>query len=969
MPISRITRPLIRTLFIFLLVAPALLGQNSATTGTLSGVIHDAHGNVIPGAVITVRDTLTNQSRQGTADDDGNYLILSLPVSTYEVGATAKGFATSVVPRVTLTLGQTTTLDLVLQPEGVNASVEVTGRPLTIDSSETASTTSVTQESIEELPVKSRDYLQFTLLAPGVAPSSTRAPNGSGNLSASPLADSGFTFGGIRSRSNSILIDGLSNVDATTGASLIVLSPEIVREFQIVNNGVSAEFGGAAGGTINVLTKTGSNQFHGTAFGFIQNEHLNARYPLDSRRRLYHGYQPGFSIGGPLKKDKLFFYAAAEQEHSIADEEPEIRRSVRTAINTALAAGFAPGLAVRSLAMTLFRTGNDQTEAAGKLTYVINSFNTANLRIAYTNDRSRGDAFNTSIVTDPSARGTVYAKDYQASGSLASVIRSNVVNEARFQFSSRDFTSRAGDTVGPGIQIVGVAEFGRPYDADTDRLERRQELVDTVSFLKGRHEFKAGGSMDHVALKSDLRNGFGGVYVFQTLSDFLSGTPAMWRQAFGDPHTEHSVTRAGAFVQDRWSVTPRLTLNLGVRYDVEKLPAPFATDTGNIAPRLGLAWSPSGKWVVRGGFGLFYDRLPLAFLNPGLQKDGTSAFDQIAYDTAARQIFLTSGGGRLALPVTTIAPSVYRPGTSLHTPYSIQASGGIERQIATDTTIKAEFLYTSGHDLTRTRNVNLLPPTILTPGNAPSLGITNPTAQQIGRPVFGTSRVDPRYDGIYALETSARSTYRGLSLTVNKRFSSEIVALASYTLSKATDDASDFFEQPQNPYYLQAENARSLMDARHRVVISGVFELPFGDEEDKKSGRSSKESFFGELLSDIEVAPIVTLSSGRPVNPLTGLDEERSGAFPVASRPLGLIRNSLSTPSFFNADLRVVKAVRLEETSKLDFAFEFFNVFNHPNVAAINHYFGSGVAALGTFTSPISYNPARQFRFSLDLEF
>ncbi|MEP6705104.1 MAG: TonB-dependent receptor, partial [Acidobacteriota bacterium] len=690
-------------------------------------------------------------------------------------------------------------------------------------------------------------------------------------VSTSPLGDSGFTFGGLRPRSNSISIDGLDNTDETTGSSLVALSPEIVREFQIVNNGTSAEFGGSAGGAINVITKTGSNEFHGTTFTFFQNENLNAQpFVGVAGRPIFRRYQPGASFGGPLVRDKLFFYFAAEQEHSIADEQSGIDALARTRINTALTAGFAPRLTVRYINGSPFRTGADETEAAGKLTYLINSFNTFNVRFAFTNNRRRSDAFNTDNLTDLSARGSAYTKDFQTTGSVTSVIAQTVINDLRVQLARRQFLSHAGDPMGPGIEIVGLVRLGRPYDADGNRRETREQVVDTVSYIRGKQEFKTGGSINHVSLESNFSNSFGGIYSFRTVDDFLASRPAFWRQAFGSTNTEFGVTSFGAFIQDRWQLSPQLTLNLGSRYDVENLPTPFSTDKNNVSPRLGIAWSPSKEWVVRAGFGLFFDRMPLAFLNSAIQKNGAQAFEQVAYDATAGQIFTANGGGKALGPVATISHSIYRADSGLKTPYSVQTFAGVERLIAADTTIRAELLFTRGVNLPRTRNINLLPPVILTAANAPSLGFPNPTPQQIGRPVFGPGRVDPGYDGIYQLEDSAQSTYRGLSVAVNKRFSSEIAALASYTLSRATDDASDFNEQSQNPFDLRSERAPSLQDVRQRLVLSGVFELPFGDAEETANG--GKDSLLTEVFSNIEIAPIITFSSGRPVNPLTGSD-------------------------------------------------------------------------------------------------
>src|SRR5947207_137381 len=366
-------------------------GQDSATTATLDGSVRDAAGQAIPGALITLRDLATNQTRRATSEADGSFRVSVLPIATYEVRAEAAGFAPYVNPQLTVALGRTTTLDVTLHPAGVSAEVTVTDRLPALDTTQTAVTTSIDPERIEELPINSRNYLEFTLLAPGVAPSNPQATGG-GNSSSltAPLADSGFTFGGLRPRSNTISIDGLDNTDETTGAARVALSPEIVREFQIINNGISAESGGAAGGAINVVTKTGTNDFHGDAFVFGQNGLFNARESVTAKagvgRPLFHRYQPGVSLGGPIRHDRLFFYMAAEQEHLLADSAADIPRPARDRINAALASGFASNLPVRSFQAGRFRIGADETEAAGKLTYVA-ARHTVNSRFAFTNAR------------------------------------------------------------------------------------------------------------------------------------------------------------------------------------------------------------------------------------------------------------------------------------------------------------------------------------------------------------------------------------------------------------------------------------------------------------------------------------------------------------------------------------------------------------------------------------------------------
>ena len=951
---------------------PPAQAQDSATTGTLTGIVRDAAGAAIPGAAVTMRNLTTNQARTVKSEADGSYRAAALPVGEYEVKAEATGFGSYLNPRVTIALGRSAALEISLTPGEVNAQVTVMDSPPALDATQTAFTTSIDPERIEELPVNSRNYLEFTLLAPGVAPSNPQNSGGSNAASGSPLADSGFTFGGLRPRSNSISIDGLDNTDETTGAARVALSPEIVREFQIVNNGMSAEFGGAAGGAINVVTRVGQNQFHGDAFTFFQNEWFNAREPYSdpppASRLRFRRVQPGFALVGPLKHDKLFFYVAAEQEHLSAEDESEIDRPTLTRINSLLASGYALRLAVRSLTAGRFQIGTDETETAAKLTYVASERHTVNFRFAFSNLRERGDGFNTDLLSDRSGRGSAYTKDYQFTGSAVSVLSPRLINDVRFQLSTRRAVTHAGDTPGPGIEIVGIARFGRPFDADSTRSEKRVQFVDNVSLAWSHSEWKGGVTVNHVSLNSELRDGFGALYIFRTLNDFAAGRPATWRQTFGSPATQFGVTSFGGFLQNQWRVTPQLTLNIGGRYDVEALPSPFRIDWNNFSPRFGSAWSPSKEWVVRAGFGLSYDRLPLAFLNRAIQKNGVRAFEEIATDIDAVTVFGATGGGRALAPFAAIAPSIFRADPQFVTPYSAQANVGAEHLLSENITIRADYLFTRGIHLPRTRNINLLSPVTLTTANTAALGFVNPTPQQLGRPAFGAGRVDPRFDAIYQLEDSASSTYNGLTLALNKRLSNDFELLASYTFSKTTDDASDFDEQPQNPFDLRSERAISRQDVRQRFVLSSVFDLPFGEEEEKGAG-SESDTLISSLLGHIEIAPIVTLSSGRPVNALTGADEEHNRAFPLSSRPLGFGRNALRTSRFINLDLRALKYFPMGERRRLDLVVEAFNLFNHPNLLSLNPFFGSGLTPLSTFGVATSFAAPRQVRFSIDFEF
>jgi hypothetical protein len=269
--------------------------------------------------------------------------------------------------------------------------------------------------------------------------------------------------------------------------------------------------------------------------------------------------------------------------------------------------------------------------------------------------------------------------------------------------------------------------------------------------------------------------------------------------------------------------------------------------------------------------------------------------------------------------------------------------------------------------LPRTVNVNLPPPVVLTAENADSLGFGAPSPQQLGRLVFGPQRLDPAYDAIFQLQPTATSAYHGLSLALNRRLSHEIEWAAAYTWSTTIDTASDFDEQPQNPYALTDEKAPSRYDQRHRLVASALFDLPIGDEEDRTPGVTP--SLWVRAFSSIEVAPIFTVGSGLPVNPVTGPDDAHTGSTPTVSRPLGLDRNSLRLPTFVTLDVRVLKSISIRPHGKLDFVVEAFNLLNRRNVTELSAIFGSSLTPRATFGQPIDAAHARQLQFSIDLEF
>src|SRR2546427_2127035 len=315
-----------------------------------------------------------------------------------------------------------------------------------------------------------------------------------------------------------------------------------------------------------------------------------------------------------------------------------------------------------------------ETEAAGKLDHQLTKNTALMLRYTFTNNKESGDAFNTNGLIDASARGSSFTSDNALSGSLTTVLGSEAVSDLRFQVATRHAVLRTNEPFGPEINIAGLITFGRPYAGNSERRENHDQAGYTYSRTRGKNLWKVGGTVNRVRLRADVPDGFDGIYLFGSLGDFLAGNPDQFRQAFGNSRVDFPVTSFGGFVQDHWSLARQLTVDLGVRYDFERLPGGFNQDTNNVSPRIGLAWSPSPKWVFRAGYGVFFDRYVLANFTRAIEKNGSQAFEQAVDGNAASSLFAAAQGGPLVAPVSGIAPSIFRPDPRMATPYSQQAS-------------------------------------------------------------------------------------------------------------------------------------------------------------------------------------------------------------------------------------------------------------------------------------------------------
>ena len=927
--------------------APFSVNAAQRQSATLEGVVQDSSGAVVGNAAVTVRETDTGLTRTTRADSVGSFRFTDLPIGTYEVRAESPGFAPYIHAGVILAMGQTARLLVVLQPPQVVEQVAVSAQPAALDSRQTSIASVVDTERIEESPVRSRNYLEFVLVTPGV----TRAtPSPVSGAVSSVLPTSGFSFQGLRPRSNTLTIDGIDNTDEFSGSSRTELSLEVVREFQVVQNGWLAEHASAAGG-INVVTRSGANTLHGDAFLFGQSGALNAQPKIEENlgaKPALTRYRAGGAFGGPIAKDRTFYYLAAEREGTHDETASDIEPAVASRINATLSAGLLPQLGTRALTIGLFPTERTETEVSAKITHSLTGRGVVVGSVAANQSADEHDGLNGSGLSDRSARGSSGTRDVAVTGSWNTAITTTTANELRGQVATRRQTFSPTDSQGPGVSIAGIADFGTAFAGDSDHRQSYLEIADTATHARGRHLLKAGAGVKYVGITGTVADGVHGLYTFQSLDTFLVGQPDRLRQVSADAATDFGVWRTAGFVQDHWTPGPTLTLDGGVRFDTTRFPSSLGIANRQFSPRLGVAWAAASDWVIRGGAGWFADRIVLASIERALGAQQHGVVERITEGTETR-------------------PSLYTVRRGLWNPASLQTSVGAERLVTPNLTAAVTYLYASGRDLPRTVNVNLSPPVILTPSNAASLGVAAPTPQQLGRPVFGPDRLDASWDGIFELQPSAGSTYHGVTVSLNRRFADEIEWSAAYTWSHARDSASDFDEQPQNPYAPADEWADSRYDQRHRFVVSALFDLPIGDEEDRQPGRPI--GAWTRAFGHIEVAPILTLGSGTPVNVVTGGDDNRSRAFPFTSRPLGLARNAARLPMSATLDLRILKYFAVKPHGKLDLVVEAFNLLNRTNVSQINAVFGPSLTPLRTFGRPIEAGAARQIKFSIDFEF
>ncbi|HKG97928.1 MAG TPA: TonB-dependent receptor, partial [Pyrinomonadaceae bacterium] len=652
----------------------------------LSGRIEDARGAVVSGASVTATHIQTNQQLTTTSDYAGLFRFPFLRTGAYDLRIDAQGFS-AVTKQLTVSVGQSLDLPIKLDVEGVSAQVHIGSGTPAVETVRTQITETIHPNEIHELPLNGRNFLDLALLIPGVSPTNTGSNQRFAETSAVP--GQGISIAGQRNLYNSFVVDGVSANDDAADLTGTYYSEEVIDQFQVVTSGGIAEFGRASGGVVNVLTKSGTNDWRGSFYGFFRNQRFDARNPLAPTKDLLKQEQYGGTIAGPLRRERTFFFSNFEQTRRNYSAVLTISPAAVTSINNRLRAINYEGPLVST---GVVPASFDTTNFFMRIDHSINQHNQLSARyslyhINAVNSRSVGGL-------NAVSRGTGLSDtDQTAVVSNVTTFSTRTFNEARFQFTNSRLDAPVNDETGPAVNISGVTNFGTATVSPLARDINLFEAVDNISTQRGSHSLKFGAGLLYNRVNILFPGAVQGVYAFSSLNNFLNGNYLNYQQAFGAPSQFQSNPNAGVFVQDEWRIRPNLTLNAGLRYDLQFLPDPIQTDTDNIAPRIGIVYAPGDrKTVVRASFGLFYDRIPLRATSNALQRDGSKFLSvQLSPAQPGAPVFPNVLAIQpAALPTK---PNITRIDPNIETSYGQQANLQIERELPGNAVISVGYLH------------------------------------------------------------------------------------------------------------------------------------------------------------------------------------------------------------------------------------------------------------------------------------
>jgi outer membrane receptor protein involved in Fe transport len=970
--------------------------------GSVQGVVSDATGAVLPGAIVVIRNVETGDAREVTTDAEGRYIVPVLPPGEYQVRATLQGFQTVERRGITLVVGQVAVVNVALGV-GREEQITVTGEAPRIQLTTGAVSGVVGQREINDLPLNGRSFQQLALLQPGV-----QAALAAGNDVVGGRTPK-ISINGARPEQNNFLLDGtdINNVyNKTPGSAAgVLLGVDAVLEFQVLTNAYSAEFGRSAGGVINAVTRSGTNRVHGSIFEFHRNSALDARNyfdPRDKPKPDFYRHQFGASGGGPLRVDRTFFFGAYEGlierlgvTGVTAVPDDNARRGVLPSGPVAMHPAIPAYLDVlfprangRSLgggaAEYLFSDTQptDEHFGQGRIDHRFSDHDNLFVRVTYDRaavDRIPPDKPPISVIVERTRNTYVTAEHQHAfsSGTL-NILRAGLNRSISLADNQRTIDIPPSLSWIPGdpfgfLTIRGmVTEMAGDFRLPRDDKLNNWQLSNTMVLVRGAHSLRFGAQAQYLQFDQHTTSQVGGIVNFANLESFLRGSAISVDFAVPgkiDPDRKYRQWLFGAFVQNDIRLTPRLSANAGLRYEIISTPTEAEGKISNLrnvmdpeltigdpwhenpslknfAPRLGLAWDPrgDGKTALRGGFGLFYDQiLPKYYFFSGSLNPPFTTRTSIANPPFPNVLANFNPNAFIRAQLQTV-------NYELDTPYIMQFNANVQRQLPGDVDVMVGYVGSRGKNLLRLGDANLAPEQIV-------------NGVKVYQPQLG--RRNPNFAGIWQRVTDAESFYNALQVGVNKRLSHGWRAQASYTLSRSVDDSSginsqDFSNVVQygldwyDPTY---DRGLSAFHAKHNLTFNASWELPLF-----RGRRGVAAALFGGW----QLNNITTLRSGHPFTVQLGFNRsgnlnttsfsmhERPDAVPNCNPVLGgpdrywdincfslpaantrgnAPRNSVIGPGLVSIDFSLVKSIPVGVGRQLELRVEAFNLPNRANFA------------------------------------
>jgi hypothetical protein len=919
-------------------VAVILVSPVGAQVSTfdLSGTVLDPSSALLPGATITLRNTKTGLVRTETADDRGRYHFIALPVvGEYSLKVELSGFAADERSGLVFQANTRPVIDVTLKLATLAEATTVTGAAPILETRKAELSLTVDQQKIETMPLNGRNYLDLANFAPGVHGAATR-----GDLS----------INGQLGRNIDYVVDGVSNKVIEWGdASKTGLSLDVLQEFQVITSQFSAEFGHALGGIVSAVTKSGTNDVHGTTYIYGRPGQLDADNALTGTKAPFNQQQFGGVLSGPIVKNRTHFIGSYEG----------MNQDSQLVVASPLQSGAFPAT-------------RNRTQGFSKVTHRLTDSHNAQLRFNLDDDERIG-GFGGLVLPDGGTKNS--RSSWELQGTVTSVLSKQMVNEGRFQYSQ--FVNESTNLApGPRVTYTGFAIYGANNGSPQDIRENRIQFNDKLSRDFGAHRTFVGVDMSHIAKTGVFNADSVGVYTFAagTPYPFSAANPAtfpqQFTQGFTDPRRPISLHRDFApfdfagidrsymnvdvFGQDDWEVRRGLTLNLGARYEKQT----SSPDSNNIMPRTGFAWdlNTDGRTVVRGGYGRFYDQL----------FDNIPNTEDLFGITGNFSITMTPGGNPGVFPTfPAVFPSL-PPGFSAalgrtvtldlgaldpaarKTPYSDQVTLGVARELRSDLALTADYIYLRGRDLFRTIDLN--GPTAFDT----TTGATRTVPQaDATRPYGSPSRVPGPYgitEGgfkqIRGIFSEGSSWYQALKFNLTRRFAQRYFYQVSYTFSQAENEQDDFGSAAQGADPFDFLRARASNDVPHILTLNGTYVLPYA----------------------VSVSAIAAFKSGLPVDPQAGADLNGDGF--NTDRPGTLARNSYRLPTSKTIDIAAAKTFALAGSNQIEVRMDVFNLLNATNVTGVNTVYGRvfGTPA-ATFMQPTAVANPRQFQFAARYRF